>query len=170
MPVRGKSANPWPILQFEMPPMHRKIWYSTLPHRQPLPTHPSLTNPPINPQSTNHEPICQSSPPPHIHQNWIATNWQWIGTHWHMWWQSFVNRKTKAASNLGTSQLYGPTISLYGGRFHTPFKYSTNLPIRCNSRTILLIHRQSWTNLPIHHHSISYIPILDQSSNSLSNH
>ena len=58
-------------------------------------------------------PICTHLSAPII-KNWIVTNWQHIGTHWH---RSCQSSEDKAAFNLGTRLLLGPTAGLVGGRF-----------------------------------------------------
>ena len=65
------------------------------------------------------------------HSIYLTPNWRWIGTcqanRWRIRCQSHVNRRTEAALNLGTSQLYGPTTSLHRGQFLKPTqKHNSN--------------------------------------------
>ena len=60
--------------------------------------------------------LCQSPDPPF----------------WHRSCQSYAYRRTKAALNLGTSLLLGPTNSLNGGWFRTKY-YPTTSPIHCHN-------------------------------------
>ena len=95
----------------------------------------SNVNLPIHYQSVNPQPFGQSNVNfwrIHLSSDNIWLIRQYIGTHWHRSCQSSAYRRTKAALNLGTSLLLGPTNSLNGGWFRTKY-YPTTSPIHCHN-------------------------------------